>query len=255
MDIRSHNREAWDHYVDIGVEWTKPVSPEIIANARRGEWSVLLTEQKSVPREWFPEMNSLDVLCLACGGGQQGPVFTSAGAHVTVFDNSPKQLARDREVAEREGLDIHTVEGDMRNLSVFADESFDFVFNPVSTLFVPEVRPVLKEAYRVLRPGGTFLLGAMNPFYYIFDLAKMEKGELEVKFSVPYSDTQSMTETDLQEYLRTGNALEFSHTLTDLIAGQTDVGFHIIGFYEDRHSDSPLSKYHPTYIATRALKP
>jgi len=31
--------------------------------------------------------------CLASGGGQQGPVLAAAGAHVTVFDNSPRQLA------------------------------------------------------------------------------------------------------------------------------------------------------------------
>jgi hypothetical protein len=31
---------------------------------------VLLTEQKPVPREWFPaEMRGLRILCLASGGG------------------------------------------------------------------------------------------------------------------------------------------------------------------------------------------
>ena len=44
---------------------------------------------------------------------------------MTVFDNSPGQLARDDEVAAREGLAIRTVLGDMRDLTAFADASFD----------------------------------------------------------------------------------------------------------------------------------
>ena len=80
-----------------------------------------------------------------------------------MFDNSPQQLARDRLVAEREGLEIRTVQGDMRDLSAFADASFDLVFHPVSNLFCPEVRPVWREAYRVLRQGGILLAGFMNP--------------------------------------------------------------------------------------------
>jgi ubiquinone/menaquinone biosynthesis C-methylase UbiE len=81
------------------------------------------------------------VLCLASGGGQQGPVLAAAGATVTVFDNSPRQLARDQEVAAREGLAIETVLGDMRDLRVFPDATFDVVVvNPVSNVFCPNLR-------------------------------------------------------------------------------------------------------------------
>ena len=128
MDIRSYNRKAWDSEVESGSPWTIPVSHEIIKAARRGEWSVGLTEQKRVPREWFPPMQGLDLLALACSGGQQAPIFAAAGANVTVLDNSPRQLDRDREVAEREGLKIKLIEGDMRDLSAFTNELFDLIF-------------------------------------------------------------------------------------------------------------------------------
>src|SRR4030042_3183902 len=105
MDIRAYNREKWDLQVEQGNPWTVPSSPELIAAARRGEWSVLLTEQRHVPRSWFPaDLQGLDILCLASGGGQQGPILAAAGANVTVFDNSPKQLEQDRMGAKREGL-------------------------------------------------------------------------------------------------------------------------------------------------------
>ena len=67
---------------------------------------------------------------------------------VTIFDNSPAQLEQDRRVAEREGLEICLVEGDMADLSVFADACFDLIFHPVSNLFVPNVLPVWREAAR-----------------------------------------------------------------------------------------------------------
>src|SRR5215213_6021005 len=153
MDIRGYNQEAWDKEVERGNQWTVPVGPEVIEAARQGRWEVLLTETKPVPRAWFPEMAGADVLCLASGGGQQAPTFAAAGASVTVLDNSPRQLAQDRFVAERESLDLETLQGDMRDLSVFADGSFDLVFHPVSNLFVPEVRPIWNESYRLLRRG------------------------------------------------------------------------------------------------------
>ena len=96
MDIRKYNRSAWDQEVDRGNKWTLPVSDEEIAAARVGGWDIVLTPTKPVPKEWFPELEGLDVLCLASGGGQQGPILAAAGASVTVFDNSPKQLEQDR---------------------------------------------------------------------------------------------------------------------------------------------------------------
>ena len=191
MDVRSHNRAAWDKAVEDKSEWSIPVTPEVTEAARRGQWHIILTPTIPVPRAWFPaDLHGVDVLCLASGGGQQGPVLAAAGATVTVFDNSPRQLAQDRYVAGRDGLAIRTVEGDMRNLSVFADASFDVIVHPVSNLFVPEIRPVWQEASRVLRPGGSILAGFLNPVTYIFDIRKAdEEGVLEVKYTIPFSAT------------------------------------------------------------------
>src|SRR5215218_5938390 len=256
MDVRGYNRDAWDNEVERGNQWTVPVGPDVIEAARRGRWEVLLTDTIPVPREWFPELGGADVLCLASGGGQQAPTFAAAGANVTVLDNSPKQLAQDRFVAERESLDLETVQGDMRDLSAFDDESFDLVFHPVSNLFVPEVRPVWKEAFRVLRRGGSLLAGFLNPVVYIFDLELADDtGEVRVRYSLPYSDATSRSEEELGRQMERREPLEFSHTLEEQIGGQVDAGFLISGFYEDRHRDDPIAAHMPTFVATRAIKP
>ena len=255
LNVRKYNRYAWDHQVDKNNPFTIPVAPGIIAAARQGNFSVLLTETKPVPHEWFPHLPGLDLLGLACGGGQQGPVFAALGANVTIFDNSPAQLEHDRIVAQREGLVIKTVEGDMRDLSAFADQSFDLIFHPVSNVFCPQVRPVWMEAIRVLRPGGILLAGFANPIYYLIGTHADEQKTLQIKYSIPYSDLDSMDPQELETCIEEATPLEFGHSLTDLLGGQTDAGFAIMGFYEDICPDSPISKYHPTYIATRAYKP
>jgi SAM-dependent methyltransferase len=255
MDVCQYNRAAWDRQVEQGNRWTLPVGPEVIAAARRGEWEVLLTPTRPVPRAWFPNMIGLDLLCLASGGGQQAPVFAAAGAAVTVLDNSPAQLAQDRLVADREGLAIATVEGNMADLSAFADGRFALIFHPCSNCFVPEVRPVWREAFRVLRPGGVLLAGFANPALYVFDDALAEKGELLVRHAVPYSDLTSLTEEERGRYTDKGEPLVYGHTLEDQIGGQLDAGLVLTGLYEDRDPTHALARFLPTFIATRAVKP
>ena len=91
---------------------------------------------------------------------------------------------RDEEVATRDGLTIRTVLGDMRDSGVFADASFDVVFNPVSNVFCPDLAPVWRESFRVLRRGGVLLAGFMNPDVYVFDEAALERDELVVRHLV-----------------------------------------------------------------------
>lgn len=256
-DVRAYNREAWNGKVRAGNRWTVPVGPEEVARARRGDWEVLLTPSTPVPRAWFGELAGKRVLGLASGGGQQCPLFAAAGAEVTLLDNSPAQLAQDRLVAEREGLAIETVEGDMRDLSVFADERFDLVFHPCSNGFVPDILGVWREAFRVLRRGGELLSGFTNPVIYTPDLALERAGVVQMKYPIPYSDLDHLDDPEVRALLDAGEAVSFGHTLDDQLGGQLAAGFVLTGFFEDTWvgSPQPLHRFLKGYIATRARKP
>ena len=257
IDITAYNKAAWNMRVESGNRWTVPVSTELIAEAGLGNWDVLLTPTKPVPHSWFPEMHGADVLGLASGGGQQCPIFAAAGANVTVLDNSPRQLEQDRIVAEREGFSIRTVEGDMADLSVFSDESFDLVFNPCSNCFAPDVRAIWRESARVLRHGGILLTGFNNPILYSVDQKLEADGIVQLVHTIPYSDLTSRAPEDLKAFIANGEVLEFGHTLADQIGGQLDAGLVMTAIFEDNWGESRgvVDRLMDVFIATRAIKP
>ena len=143
-------------------------------------------------------------------------------------------------------------------MATFSDESFDLIVHPVSNLFVPDIRPVWREAYRVLRRGGALLSGFNNPVRYLFDEERAERDKvLQVRHALPYSDLESLNEEERRRLFGAEEPVEFSHTLDDQIGGQLEAGFLIAGFYEDTYGegeDDLLSKYMSTFIATRAIK-
>jgi SAM-dependent methyltransferase len=258
MDVQAYNKQAWDGQARAGNPWTIPVTPDQVARARAGDWQVLLTPTKPVPRAWFPaDFNNLRVLGLASGGGQQGPLLAAAGAHVTILDNSPEQLARDAASARREQLRLDTVEGDMRDLGCFEEGTFDLIFHPCSNCFVPEVAPVWREAFRVLRPGGSLLSGLVNPVVFTTDVALERQGIAQLKYPIPYSDLDYPDDPEVQARLAAGEPLSFGHSLEQLIGGQLAAGFLLAGFYEDTQSEpgEPLHRFLNCYFATRAVKP
>ena len=147
MKYIEENSTIWDERSENNDIWSIPVTSEMIQKAREGIWSILLTPTKPVPANWFPnELRGKKILCLASGGGQQGPILAAVGAEITVFDNSVKQLEKDRFVATRDHLDIKTVQGNMQDLSVFATtlprymtalpflRSFFFLTSPIPSI-------------------------------------------------------------------------------------------------------------------------
>lgn len=259
MQSYEWNKAAWDHAVDEGANpYTTVVSPEEVAAARQGRWPLYLSDCKPVPKDWFPSLQGLKVLCLASGGGQQAPIFAVLGADVTLLDASARQLARDRFVAERDNLSIRLVEGDMADLSIFADDSFGLIFNPPSTLFIPDVAPVWRACYRVLQPGGMLMTGFLNPDEFVFDSVALDsEGAFEVKYPLPYVEQETLSQEAREERIRTKAMFHFSHTMEAQLGGLTQAGFVLTGFYEDRRPEAdgnPIRQFMPSYYVVCAQK-
>jgi SAM-dependent methyltransferase len=158
-ELARYNQARWDELAQANVEYSRPLL----------ELNLLGARAFLDPYGNMGDVRGRRVLCLASGGGQQSVAFALLGAEVTVVDLSPEQLARDRLAAEHHGLAIHTVHGDMRDLSPFKTASFDLVYHAYSINFVPAVEPVFREVARVLRPRGLYRIQWANPFTQTID--------------------------------------------------------------------------------------
>jgi SAM-dependent methyltransferase len=243
------NAKTIDNWVENGWEWGRPITHEQFLAAKAGEWSIVLTPTKPVPREWFPALAGKKLLGLACGGGQQMPIFAAAGADCTVLDYSERQLESERMVAEREGYPIEIVRADMSKPLPFADERFDVIVHPVSNSYIREVEPLWRECFRILKPGGVLLAGLDNGINYIFD-----DEETKLCHSLPFDPLSNPAL--MEEVERTNSGVQFSHTFEEQVGGQLKAGLVLTHLFEDVNGEGTLHEMNiPTFLATRAVKP
>ena len=249
MDYQDINAKTIDRWVREGWEWGRPIDHETYLAARAGRWDVLLTPTKPVPHAWFGDLAGKKVLGLASGGGQQMPIFAALGARCTVLDYSEEQLNSERLVARREGYDMEIVRGDMTKPLPFPDGTFDLIFHPVSNCYVREVKPIWRECYRILAPGGRLLAGLDNGINYLVD-----SEEREIVNSLPFDP---LANEDQRRQLEEDDCgMQFSHTLDEQIGGQLEAGFTLLALYEDTNGEGRLHELGiPSFFATLAVKP
>ena len=240
MNIYEKVEKNINDLVENNVNWSACATPEEMQKAREGQLTLKFFD-KEIPADWLKDVKGKKVLCLAGAGGLQAPLLACAGAEVTVLDLSEKMLEKDRTVAEKEYLNIRIEKGNMCDLSRFPDGSFDIILNPSSLMYVPDVRPVFQECYRVLKMGGTFIMMAPSPVNYLCDFVDDENGGYYKAVNrMPYCSSDH----DIM-----GDWVEYGHTMEDYIGGQIACGFVINGYVECQLED--ITELH---FLTRAIK-
>ena len=246
-DIARYNKERWEELAREGVVFSRPILDLTIESARA------LVD----PEGMMGKISGRDVLCLAGGGGQQSAAFGILGANVTVFDICETQLERDREAAEFYSVKVKTHQGDMRDLSLFSDSCFDFIWHGHSLNFVPDALQVFREAARILRIGGKYRMTCTNPL--VHGAWERWSGEgYELRYA--YIDGAEMADDDPfweigkddGTKVRVRGPREFRHGIGTLINGLIEVGFELLGTWEDGNGDinaEPGSWHHFEAVA------
>jgi ubiquinone/menaquinone biosynthesis C-methylase UbiE len=103
---------------------------------------------------------------LDCGAGGVLPplaLFRQQGFEAWGVDVSGEQLRRARAFCDKQGLELHLHEGDMRCLP-FRDETFDYVYEHYSMCHLSkrDTTRAIREMQRVLKKGGLCFLGVIG---------------------------------------------------------------------------------------------
>jgi ubiquinone/menaquinone biosynthesis C-methylase UbiE len=134
--------------------------------ADRYSWMFGSFEQKAAEQEALFKRLSLHhdpkgpALDLGCGSGFQSVALARLGFEVTAVDLSERLL---QELAEHTGsFPITALQGDLRDLSEFPDESSQVVVCMGDTLTHlparPDIPALFREIKRILKPGGKVII-------------------------------------------------------------------------------------------------
>lgn len=218
------NQRAWDKLAEQESQFARVATDEECAQP-------LLTLDT---RGWLPgSVKGLDVLCLASGGGWQSILYAVAGARVTVVDISAEMLRRDRQEADRRGVNVRTVQASMDDLSELADETFDIVHQPVSTCYIPRIRDVYAEIARVLRNEGLYISQHKQPT----SLQVVERDAYNrYVLGVSYYHADPLPAVQDTAYREAG-AVEYLHRWEQLVGELCKAGFVIEDLTEPRRGD------------------
>lgn len=248
--VHDHNRRAWDALVRNRQRHTKPANDEDF----RDPYETLDA------RNWMGLLTGKRLLCLASGGGRQSALYAAAGATVTVVDLSPAMLALDREVARERGLEVRVIEASMDDLSALDSASFEIVIQPVSTCYVPDIKPVYREVARVLVPGGLYISQHKQPTSL---QTSVQPGPHGYVIEEPYYRTGSLPPVENSRHREPGT-LEFLHRWEELLGELCRAGFVLEDLAEpylggDRPqpevgSFSHRSRYAPPYVRFKARR-
>jgi ubiquinone/menaquinone biosynthesis C-methylase UbiE len=114
--------------------------------------------------ELLPGVEGLSGLDVGCGEGYNTRLLAQRGARVTAIDIAEVfiEQAKQSEALEPLGIDYRIASAVELP---FADATFDFATGFMSFMDIPETNRVLREAYRVLKPGGFLQFSITHPCF------------------------------------------------------------------------------------------
>lgn len=211
----------------------------LFAKYRAGETDVLLSQPWYDPPTWAALMSRVRpgdrVLCLAGGGGQQSVIYSLLGANVTVLDLTPEQLERDHLAARRYGYSVETIQGDMRDLSALSDNAFHWVHQPISLLYVHDLREVYDGVQRVLKRDGRYYSDYTYPGFYMARDLGWDGDGYHLRIGQPHRNGPLLEREDdgLVNFTEGVSFGECNHLLSDIVNGQVAAGLTIVGLWEN----------------------
>jgi len=148
--------KAWHEDDAFWRKWAPFMFPERRWEQAQEEVANIISLLKIGPRA--------SVLDLCCGPGRHSLQLARTGFSVTGVDRTKTYLQKAHKQAEKEGLNIEFICGDMRDFC--RPNAFDAVINLFTSFGyfedIGDDKKVIRNVYRSLRNGGVFLIDTMG---------------------------------------------------------------------------------------------
>jgi SAM-dependent methyltransferase len=172
------------------------------------------------------DMAGMEAIELGCGTGYVSAWMTRRGARVTAIDISAEQLATARRLAADHGADISFIEGNAEETGL-PDRAFDFAISEYGASIWCPPETWLREAWRLLRPGGRLVFLGNHPLSLI--CAPLDGSPCDLTLHRPYRGMWGADWTEV-DYEPTG--ICFNLTISSWMALFTEIGFYVTRYQE-----------------------
>lgn len=201
----------------------------------------------------LPEVKGLCGLDIGCGEGYNTRLLAQRGARMTAVDIARVfvKLARQVEATQPQG--IRYLAASAVELP-FPDASFDFATGFMSFMDIPETGRALKEAFRVLKPGGFLQFSITHPCFDTPHRAN-RRDEQGITYAIEVGGYFHNQEGEIDEWLFSAAPPEakaglapfrvprFTHTLGQWLNLLLDAGFTLERLEEPRPSDEVVQAH------------
>jgi SAM-dependent methyltransferase len=193
-----------------------------------GSWGVPEAELDMLPED----MRGMRAVELGCGTGYVSAWMARRGADATGIDTSAEQLATARRLAEEHGVPLTLVLGNAE-ATPFADASFDFAISEYGAAIWCDPHVWLREAYRILRPGGRLVFLGNHPLASVCSPLDGSSPIVE-RLERPYFDLSRLDWTDVAF---DPGGVEFNLPISGWFALFREIGFTVEDFREPRPAE------------------
>lgn len=197
------------------------------------------------------DLSGKTVLDAGCGEGYNTRILARSGARMVAVDISQKMIELARQEERREPLGIRYEVASFSDLSLFDDESFDFVVSFMALMDSPDFESAVKEIFRVLRKHGEFIFSITHPCFLSKGFGWIQDEQTNsIKLTVsdyfedqPWVEHWKFSKTPATEDVEPFTVPSFPRTLSCYLNALIGVGFVLKKIEEPRPSQEMCKRY------------